>query len=311
VARYIISVDMKKVIDIDAVAVSTISKSYNDNLVVNNVSFTMAHGEIFGLIGPNGAGKTTTIRMMMDIIKPDSGEVYILGEKLNEITKNRIGYLPEERGLYRKLTVIDSLIYLSSLKGITSHMARSRAEELLKRVDMLTHKKKRIEELSRGMEQLIQFLVTIIHDPQLVILDEPFAGLDPVNTELLKEIILELRNQGRAVILSTHRMNEVEELCDRILMINEGQNVLYGELTEIKSEYRNNSILLELEGELPHLEGVIRKQDYKDHVELFFDRETSPHRILAQLMKQEIRISRFEVSTPSLNDIFLQIVEKE
>jgi len=161
------------------------------------------------------------------------------------------------------------------------------------------------------MGQLIQFLVTIIHDPHLVILDEPFAGLDPVNTELLKEIILELRNQGKVIILSTHRMNEVEELCDRIFMINKGQNVLYGELAEIKSRYRNNSIFLEFEGELPHLEGVIGKRDYRDHVELFFDRETLPHQILAQLMKQEIEISRFEVSTPSLNDIFLQLVEKE
>ena len=294
-----------------AVELNNICKSYNDNLVVNNVSFTVAQGEIFGLIGPNGAGKTTTIRMIMDIIKPDSGEISVLGETLKEIIKNKIGYLPEERGLYRKLTVIDSLVYLASLKSVTSHRARSQAEELLKRIDMLPLKNKKIEELSRGMGQLIQFLVAIIHDPQLVILDEPFAGLDPVNTELLREIIFELRSQGKAVILSTHRMNEVEELCDRIFMINKGQNVLYGELAEIKSRYRNNSIFLELEGELPHLEGVIGKRDYKDHVELFFDRETSPHQILAQLMKQEIEISRFEVSTPSLNDIFLQLVEKE
>lgn len=236
---------MNKVADTYTVAVSSVSKSFNDTKVVDGISFNVGQGEIFGLIGPNGAGKTTIIRMMMDIIKPDSGEIFILGERLNEIAKNRIGYLPEERGLYRKLTVIDSLIYLSSLKGITSQNARSRTEELLKRIDMLPHKNKKIEELSRGMGQLIQFLVTIIHDPQLVILDEPFAGLDPVNTELLKEIILELRNQGKVIILSTHRMNEVEELCDRIFMINKGQNVLYGELTEIKSEYRNNSILLE------------------------------------------------------------------
>jgi len=302
---------MNKVAGSDTVAVSAISKSFNSTLVVDSVSFNVKQGEIFGLIGPNGAGKTTIIRMMMDIIKPDSGEISILGEKLNQNTKNRIGYLPEERGLYRKLTVIDSLVYLSSLKGIPSDRARSRTEELLRRIDMLPHKNKKIEELSRGMGQLIQFLVTIIHDPQLVILDEPFAGLDPVNTELLKEIILELRSQDKAVILSTHRMNEVEELCDRIFMINKGQNVLYGELAEIKSQYRNNSILLEFEGELPHLEGVTGKHDYRDHVELFFDRETSPHKILAQLMKQEIEISRFEVSTPSLNDIFLQLVGKE
>jgi len=302
---------MNQVIDAHTVAVSEISKSFNNTLVVDNISFDVRQGEIFGLIGPNGAGKTTTIRMIMDIIKPDSGEISILGERLSVITKKNIGYLPEERGLYRKLKVIDSLIYLASLKGITSYCARNRAEELLKQIDMLPHKNKKIEELSRGMGQFIQFLVTIIHDPQLVILDEPFAGLDPVNTELLKEIILDLRNQGKAIILSTHRMNEVEELCDRIFMINRGQNVLYGELVEIKSTYRNNSILLEFEGELPHLEEITGRHDYRDHSELFFDRETPPHKVLEQLINQGVRISRFEVSTPSLNDIFLQLVEKE
>jgi len=309
--RCIITVGMNKVADTHTVAVSEISKSFNNTLVVDNISFDVRQGEIFGLIGPNGAGKTTTIRMIMDIIKPDSGEIFILGERLSAVTKSRIGYLPEERGLYRKLKVIDSLIYLASLKGITSYNARNRAEELLKRIDMLSHKNKKIEELSRGMGQFIQFLVTIIHDPQLIILDEPFAGLDPVNTELLREIILDLRNQGKAIILSTHRMNEVEELCDRIFMINKGQDVLYGELVEIKSKYRNNSILLEFEGELPHLKGITGKHDYKDHIELFFDRETSPHKILEQLVNQGIHVSRFEVSTPSLHDIFLQLVGKE
>ena len=302
---------MKRVADTHTVTVSEISKSFNTTLVVDSISFDVRQGEIFGLIGPNGAGKTTTIRMIMDIIKPDSGEISILGERLSEITKNRIGYLPEERGLYRKLTVIDSLVYLASLKGITSHTARRRAEELLERIDMLPHKNKKIEELSRGMGQFIQFLVTIIHDPQLVILDEPFAGLDPVNTELLKEVTLELRNQGKSIILSTHRMNEVEELCDRIFMIHKGRNVLYGGLAEIKSRYRNNSVLLEFEGELPHLEGITGKHEYRDHVELFFDRETSPHKILEQLMNREVKVNRFEVSTPSLNDIFIQLVEKE
>jgi len=302
---------MSKSADMDTVNVSRISKSFSSALVVDSISFDVRQGEILGLIGPNGAGKTTTIRMIMDIIKPDSGEICVLGERLSAITKKRIGYLPEERGLYRKLKVIDSLIYLASLKGIASHDARNRAEELLKRIDMLPHKNKKIEELSRGMGQFIQFLASIIHNPQLVILDEPFAGLDPVNTEILKEIILELRNEGKAIILSTHRMNEVEELCDRIFMMNRGQNVLYGELAEVKSKYRNNSILLELEGELPHLEGITGKHDYKDHIELFLDKETSPYEILKQLTKQEVRVSRFEVSSPSLNDIFLQLVEKE
>lgn len=294
----------------DIVAVSEVRKSFNSNLVVNDVSFNVRPGDVFGLIGPNGAGKTTTIRMMMDIIKPDSGMISILGERLNELNKNKIGYLPEERGLYRKPTVINSLVYLASLKGITSQQARRRAEVLLERIGMLPHKNKKIEELSKGMGQFIQFLVAIIHDPDLVILDEPFAGLDPVNTELLKEIIVELKNQGKAIILSTHRMNEVEELCDRIFMINRGQSVLYGELAEIKSKYRNNSVILQYEGDLTQLEGITGKQDYKDHIELFFDATASPQMILEQLVSQGIKIDRFEVSTPSLHDIFLQLVEE-
>ncbi|MFC1948729.1 ABC transporter ATP-binding protein [Chloroflexota bacterium] len=302
---------MRRATSTPTVSVSGISKSYNSTRVVDKISFDVRQGEIFGLIGPNGAGKTTTIRMLMDIIKPDSGEISILGEKLNENAKNRIGYLPEERGLYRKLTVINSLVYLASLKNIPAYTARRRAEELLERIDMLPHKDKKVEELSRGMGQFIQFLVTIIHDPQLVILDEPFANLDPVNTEMVKDIILDLRNQGKAIILSTHRMNEVERLCDRIFMINKGQAVLYGELTEIKARYRNNSVLLEFKGELPSLKGVTGRHDYKDYVELFLDKETQPQKILEQLMDKEIDISRFEISTPSLNDIFLQLVEKE
>ena len=294
-----------------AVELNNICKSYNDHLVVNNVSFTVAQGEIFGLIGPNGAGKTTTIRMMMDIIKPESGEISILGESLNEDTKDRIGYLPEERGLYKKISVLQSLVYLASLKGMGNRSARSRAEKLLQRVDMLPHQGKKIEELSRGMGQIIQFLTTIIHDPQLLILDEPFAGLDPVNTNLLKEIILELRSQGKAIILSTHMMNEVEALCDRILMINKGRTVLYGELAEIKSRYRNNSVFLNFNGALGEIDGVVEKKDHGEYVELFLDGETPPQKILEQLVSRGVEINQFEVSTPSLNEIFLRVVEKE
>ena len=213
------------------VEVNHIVKSYADKVAVDDLSFSVAQNEIFGVIGPNGAGKTTTIRMMMDIIKPDSGTVSILGEKLTEASKNRLGYLPEERGLYRKLTVIDSIIYLASLKGMDRHSAEEKADELLNHTGMLPHKGKRIEELSRGMGQIIQFIVTIIHNPEVVVLDEPFAGLDPVNTELLKSMLIDLRDKGKTVILSTHQMNEIEELCDRILMIDNGRAVLHGNLT--------------------------------------------------------------------------------
>ena len=293
-----------------AVEVSHIVKSFADKVVVNDLSFSVAQGEIFGLIGPNGAGKTTTIRMMMDIIKPDSGDVTILGEKLSESTKNKLGYLPEERGLYKKLRVIDSIVYLASLKGMDRHSAEIKADELLNQTGMLPHKGKKIEELSRGMGQIIQFIVSVIHDPELVVLDEPFAGLDPVNTELLKGMLFDLKNQGKALILSTHQMNEIEELCDRILMINHGRSVLYGNLAEIKSRYRSNSVLLEFEGELGEVPGVTEKRTHKGYVELVLDGNTTPQQVLERLVSRGIVIDRFEVATPPLNEIFLRVVGK-
>jgi ABC-2 type transport system ATP-binding protein len=292
-----------------AVEVNHIVKSYADKVAVDDLSFTVAQNEIFGLIGPNGAGKTTTIRMIMDIIKPDSGEITILGEKLSEASKNKLGYLPEERGLYRKLSVIDSIIYLASLKGMDRRSAEEKADNLLDQTGMLPHKRKKIDELSKGMGQIIQFIVTIIHDPELVILDEAFSGLDPVNTELLKRLIVDLRNQGKAVVLSTHQMNQVEELCDRILMINHGRAVLYGNLAEIKSKYRSNSVIIvDFEGKLGEVPGVAEKRTHKGYIELVLDGNTTPKQVLERLVSTGITINRFEVSTPSLNEIFLKAV---
>ena len=291
-----------------AVEVSHVVKSFADEVAVEDLSLSVAQGEILGLIGPNGAGKTTTIRMIMDIIKPDSGEVTILGEKLGEATKNKLGYLPEERGLYKKLRVLDSITYLASLKGMDRHSVAEKADELLNQTGMLSNRKSKIEELSRGMGQIIQFIVTIIHDPQLVILDEPFAGLDPVNTELLKGMLADLRSQGKAVILSTHQMNQVEELCDRILMVNNGRAVLHGELSEIKSKYQNDSILLDYGGELGEIPGVTEERTHKGYVELFLDGKTTPQQVLEHLVNRGIVINRFEMATPSLNEIFLKEV---
>jgi ABC-2 type transport system ATP-binding protein len=293
-----------------AVEVNRIAKSYGTKAVVSELSFSVAPGELFGLIGPNGAGKTTTIRMMMDIIKPDSGHITIFGERLSEASKAKLGYMPEERGLYRKLKVIDSILYLASLKGMARQATATKAEELLNQTGLLPHKNKRVGELSKGMGQIIQFIVTIIHNPQLVILDEPFSGLDPVNTELLKQMIQELRNQGKAVVLSTHQMNQVEELCDRILMINDGRAVLYGELAAIKSKYRSNTVRLDSEGEMGDLPGVTEKRLHKGYVELVLDRNTTPQQLLPVLAGRGLVINRFEVATPSLNEIFLKVVGK-
>ena len=294
----------------NVVEVAQINKSFKGVKVVDNVSFSIGQSEIFGMVGPNGAGKTTTLRMLMDIIKPDSGEIKILGEPINEGTKNRIGYLPEERGLYKKLTVSESLYYLAALKSMRRSVARERAVELLKRVNMLPHKDKKTDELSHGMGQLIQFVATILHDPELVVFDEPFAALDPVNTQLLKELILELRSRGKSVILSTHMMNQVEELSDRILMINKGQVVLYGSLSEIKSRYRNNSVFLECDRLPDNLPGVVGSKSHGKYIEIFLDGRISPQEMLSTLINKGVKVDRFEVSTPSLNEIFIQVAKE-
>jgi len=243
----------------------------------------------------------------MDIIKPDSGEITILGEKLSETSKNKLGYLPEERGLYKGLSVIDSVVYLASLKGMASRSAEEKADKLLSQTGMLPHKRKKIDDLSKGMGQIIQFIVTIVHNPELVILDEAFSGLDPVNTELLKGLIVDLRNQGKAIVLSTHQMNQVEELCDRILMIDDGRAVLYGNLKEIKAKFRSNSIIIDFEGELGQIPGVREKRSHEGYTELVLDGHAAPKQVLERLVSTGIVINRFEVATPSLNEIFLRV----
>jgi ABC-2 type transport system ATP-binding protein len=291
-----------------AVKVSHVVKSYADKVAVDDLSFSVESGEIFGLIGPNGAGKTTTIRMMMDIIKPDMGEITILGEELSEATKDRLGYLPEERGLYQKEKVIDAIVYLASLKGMDGRVAEKRADELLEQTGMLPNRKKKIDELSKGMGQIIQFIITILHDPELIVLDEAFAGLDPVNTELLKGMVMDLRQEGKTVVLSTHQMNQVEELCDHIFMIDHGRAVLYGDLAQIRSKYRSNMIIVESEDDLGPIRGVVEQRAAKGHIELVLDGSTTPKEVLAQLVDRGLSINRFEIATPSLNEIFLKVV---
>jgi len=290
--------------------VQNISKSFNSHKVVSDVSFSLSCGEIFGMVGPNGAGKTTTIRMILDILKPDLGDVTILGQKFNDAVKEKIGYLPEERGLYKKLTVMESLTYMAALKGIEGNQARLRAIDLLEKVGMGQHSDKKVEELSRGMSQIIQFLVTIQHEPDIIVLDEPFANLDPVNTKLLKDMVLQMRNQGKSIILSTHLMNEVEEMCDRILMINQGRAMLYGNLKDIKAKYRNNSIIVECDRLPEQILGVSKVKRHSGHIELFLEQDTEPQSVLSTMVNGGVKVNRFENAIPSLNDIFIQVVEE-
>lgn len=293
------------------VEIDKVSKTYGNREVVNKVSFAVEPGEVLGLVGPNGAGKTTTIRMLLDIIKPDSGSVRVFGLPLNDEAKARIGYLPEDRGLYRNLQVWQTLLYLASLKGLSRKEAAGRASELLERVNLLAHKDKKVGELSRGMSQLVQFVATILHQPDLVVLDEPFAALDPLNVRLMKEMIAERRHHGTALILSTHQMNQVEELCDRVVMIDQGQVVLYGWLREIKQRFKSNSVNLAASRLPPGLPGIRATQDKGAYLQLTLDDSTQPQALLQTLVESGVVVERFEVALPSLEDIFVQVARGE
>jgi ABC-2 type transport system ATP-binding protein len=290
-----------------AVEANHLYKSYGDVTAVHDLTFSVDPGEILGLIGPNGAGKSSTIRIVLDFMKPDSGEVRVFGQQMNEALKDQIGYLPEERGLYKRLTAIDLILYLASLKGMDRATAEQRAHVLLEQTGMLEYRKKKNKEMSKGMGQLIQFIVTVIHDPDLIILDEPFSGLDPIRTEAVQTIIGDLRDEGKAVILSTHQMNKVEELCDRVLMIDRGHTILYGDLMETRARFRRNSVQVAVEGELGDLPGVVDRQLKNGTVELVLAPDTTPQAILDRLRDRGITINRFEVTTPSLHEIFLHL----
>ena len=289
------------------VAVHHLHKSYNGKPAVRDLSFSVAPGEMLGLIGPNGAGKSSTIKMILDFMRPDSGEIEIFGHQMSDATKNRIGYLPEEKGLYKKLRALDQIIYLASLKGMDKAMASERANALLRRTGMFDSRRKKIKEMSKGMGQMIQLIVTIVHNPELVILDEPFSGLDPVNTELLKDIVADLRDEGKAVILSTHQMNQVEEMCDRVLMINHGSAVLYDGMPEIRKKFRKKTLMVDVEGELPDVPGVVGSVPHREATELILAPETTPQRVLDQLRERGASINRFEITTPTLHDIFIKL----
>ncbi len=289
----------------NSVEVSHVSKSFDGQAVVSDLSFDISVGEVFGLLGPNGAGKTTMIRMLLDIIRPDSGRITVLNRSSGDV-KDCIGYLPEERGLYRKLSVMDTLLYLGSLKN---NQSEERALELLEKMGLLSHRDKKVSELSKGMQQKIQIIAAIIHDPDLVILDEPFTGLDPVNMKLVQDLILELKNKGKTILISTHMMDKVERMCDRIFMIHRGNGVLYGSINEIKSRYGKNTIFLEFEGELKNIHGVKKINNSGNYAELILDSGADSQSVLKSIV-DGVRVNKFEISVPSLNEIFIEVVEK-
>ena len=290
------------------VEVNHLTKSFGDIRAVNDVSFAVNQGEIFGLLGPNGAGKTTTIRLMLDIFKPDQGTVSILDGLMNEAKKERIGYMPEERGLYQDMQLERCLIYLAGLKGVSSTDARQRVSSYLERFDLAQHRHKKVKELSRGMQQKAQIINTVLHRPELLIVDEPFSGLDPVNTKLVKDLMDELRQGGTTIIMSTHMMHQVEELCDRIVLINHGRNVLYGRLNEIRRAYAGHAVLVRVDGPLPEVSGVEVTLQHNGAVQLNLADDVTPQDVLAQLVSSQAAIEQFEIASPGLDEIFIQAV---
>jgi ABC-2 type transport system ATP-binding protein len=290
-----------------------ILKQYGDCIAVNDVSFSLEQGNIYGVLGPNGAGKTTTIRMIMNIIAPDSGTINLFGQKMNDELKSRIGYLPEERGLYKKMKVINVLLFLGELHGMKKKDAESSSLKWLERLQLIENKNSRVDELSKGMQQKLQLIGTIMHNPDLIILDEPFSGLDPVNVNLVKNIMMDLRNEGKAIMLSTHMMDAAEKLCDDILMINKGNKVLDGKLDTILSEYGSNSVQIEFmgDGSVFSNTGLLEKVDhYANYVEVQLKEGHTAAELLKQII-DKVEVTSFQTLKSSLNEIFISLAGGE
>ncbi|MBI4427850.1 MAG: ATP-binding cassette domain-containing protein [Ignavibacteriales bacterium] len=290
--------------------VSNLRKEFDTVVAVNGVSLEVKRGELFGLLGPNGAGKTTTIRTVLNIIKPDDGEITFDDRPFSQEMWNIIGYLPEERGLYRKSKILNVILYFASLKGMSEAAAKPIAYQWLERFGLKNSGHRKVEELSKGNQQKIQLIAALLHRPQLLILDEPFSGLDPVNQILLKDILMEIRQQNTAIIFSTHQMEQVEKMCDNICLINKGKVVLEGPLTEVKKKYGTNSVHLEFEGDgafLSTLSFVRRADVYQNYAELELKDITQTRELLNKL-DSKLSLRKFEIVEPSLNSIFINVV---
>jgi len=288
----------------------SVSKTFGDKKILEKISFSVGKAEILGMLGPNGAGKTTALRIFMGIMNSDSGNVRIFSKPFSEKTKESIGYLPEERGLYKTGRILETLVYLASLKGMDGGKAEQRARALLSEVGLSEYANSQISELSKGMGQKVQFISSIIHKPKLLVLDEPFSGFDPINLQLIKRMILKLKEEGTAVILSTHQMEHMEKMCDRIIMIDRGKQVLYGDLKSIKSKFGKNTITVSYNGKLPKtIEGVMEINDSGNYAELKIGKGISPNSILKQLIN-EVEINAFELKEPSLEEIFVEVASR-
>lgn len=295
-----------------SINVQHISKKFGTQPAVDNVSFEVEPGEIFGLLGPNGAGKTTALRIILDIFKPDSGKVDILGGPMNEEKKNQIGYLPEERGLYQDIPLERCLIYLATLKGMSLSDAQQRVSKYIDQFDLSASRKKKVKELSKGMQQKAQLITTLVHDPKVVIIDEPFNALDPVNTQMVKDLLREQRNLGKTIIMCTHQMHPVEELCDRLVLIDHGQAMLYGTLNEVRQKFSKPAVEVITPDSIPEtIPGVAKIQKNNGGYILQLTNGETPQEVLKSLIAANLRIDKFEIAMPTLDEIFIEVVNKQ
>src|SRR5436305_7091313 len=294
------------------IELNSVRKTYGEFVAVDNLSFRIEQGAVFGLLGPNGAGKTSTIRMMIGITAPDSGEIRMFEQPFQRPQLQRVGYLPEERGLYKKMKILDQLVFLGELHGMTAANAREKAIQWAKRLEIDAWLQKKVEELSKGMQQKIQFIAALLHDPDFIIMDEPFFGLDPVNATLLKDVMLDLKKQGKTILFSTHRMDQVEKLCDSICLINKGHAVLQGDLKEVKGRYGKNNVQIEYDGKGNFLKKnplVGAYNNYGNYVEVRLAPGADAQQLL-QMVAARSRVNKFELMEPSLEEIFINTVGK-
>ena len=291
------------------VELAGVTKAYENKVAVSDLSLSIEAGQMFGLLGPNGAGKTSSIRMMMGITVPDSGRIVLFDKPFERNSLEQVGYLPEERGLYKKMKVLDQLIFFGQLHGLTGDEAQKRAVAWARRMEIADALPKRTEELSKGMQQKIQFIATLLHDPRLIVMDEPFSGLDPVNAVLVEQTLLELKSQGKAILFSTHRMDQVEKLCDSICLINNGKAVLAGNLRQIKARYERNHVIVEFEGNSAFLNSneVAQAKNFSGHAEITLKPNGDAQKLLHEAAAVAT-IFRFELVEPSLEEIFIQTV---
>jgi ABC-2 type transport system ATP-binding protein len=293
------------------VVLDQITKSFGEFTAVSELSLSVHPGRIYGLLGPNGAGKTTTIRMIVNITAPDSGQIKIFGQQIRPELQDRIGYLPEERGLYKKMKIGEQLKFFAALKNLNGKEADQRVDRWLARLKLTEWKGKKSSELSKGMQQKVQFITTVIHEPDLLILDEPFSGLDPVNVDLLKDIVLELKAAGKTIIFSTHQMEVAEKICDDICLINRSRKIMEGGIREVKRRFGRNAVALRIAGGEEVLEDrklVSNVEHHSDGIEALLAAGADPQQLLKQLIAAGARIERFEMIEPSLHDIFIEKV---